>query len=282
MAIVKGKIRIGHSPDADDAFMFYAIDKKKIDTDGLTISHVVEDIQSLNERARRGDLEVTAVSAYAFFNLTDKYTLMTCGGSIGDNYGPVIVSKKLNYPKELKGKKIAIPGKDTTAHLMLKLYEEDFVPVIVPFDDVFPTVEKGKADAALVIHEGQVTYKALGYTKVIDLGEWYYETTKLPLPLGLDVVRTNLGPDLMRKIQRVLRDSIVYALDHREEAVEYAMKYGRDTPRDVIDRFIGMYVNDLTVDMGRRGKDGLMHLYESAVASGFIEEGRKPIQFVPR
>ena len=279
--MVKGKIRIGHSPDADDAFMFYGIASGKVDTGGLTISHVVEEIQSLNERALRGELEVTAVSAYAFFQMTGSYSLMTCGASIGDNYGPVIVSKTLRYPKEIKGKRVAVPGKWTTAHLMLKLYEADFIPLFLPFTEVLGAVERGEADAALVIHEGQVTYSEKGFIKVIDLGEWYYEMTRQPLPLGVDVVRTNLGADLMRKIQRVFRDSIVYALDHRDEALDYAMRYGRETPREVIDRFVGMYVNDLTVDMGKRGKEGLMHLHKSAVASG-LAQPRPPIQFVPK
>ncbi len=280
MAMVKGKIRVGHSPDADDAFMFYGIACKAVDTAGLTISHVVEDIQALNERSLRGELEVTAISAYTYFEVADKYTLMSCGASIGDNYGPVIVSKKLNYPKELKGKRVAVPGKYTTAYLMLKLYQPDVEAVFVPFDKVMATLDSGDVDAALVIHEGQVTYKDLGYTKVLDLGEWYYEMTKLPLPLGVDCVRTNLGKDLMRKCQRVFRDSIIYALEHREEAIEYAMKYARTTPKDTIDRFVGMYVNELTVSMGKRGKDGLIHLHESAKAAGLLKNDFE-IKFVP-
>lgn len=279
--MVKGRIRVGHTPDADDAFMYYAIDQKKIDTVGLTISHVVEDIQALNERAMRAELEVTAISAFTLFQTSDRYTLMNCGASIGDNYGPVVVSKTLYYPKELKGKRIAVPGKNTTAFLALKLYEPEIEPVFVSFDEVLGTLDRGEVDAALVIHEGQVTYKDQGLTKVLDLGEWFYEITKLPLPLGVDVVRTNLGPDLMRKIQRVFRDSIVYALDHREEAVEYAMKYARSTPKETIDRFIGMYVNDLTVNMGHRGKKGLMHLHKAAQHAGLIQNGSE-IKFVPK
>ncbi len=280
MTIVKGKIRIGHSPDADDAFMFYAIDKGLIDTAGLTITHVVEDIQSLNERAKKGELEVTAVSVAAFFNLTDKYTLMNCGASIGDEYGPVVVSKSLYYPKELKGKRIAIPGKDTTAYLTLRLYEPDFEAVIVPFDEVFKVLDSGEVDAALAIHEGQITYKDFGYTKILDLGEWYYEMTKLPLPLGVDVVRTDLGKDLMRKIQRVFRDSIVYALEHRDEAIEYSMRYSRDTELSTIDRFVGMYVNEKTVSMGKRSKDGMTYLHNAAKKAGLIPKSRA-IQYVP-
>lgn len=280
MAMVKGKIRVGHSPDADDAFMFYGIACGAVDTAGLTISHVVEEIQSLNERSFRGELEVTAISAYTYFEVADKYTLMSCGASIGDNYGPVLVSKKLNYPKEVKGKRVAVPGKYTTAYLMLKLYEPDFEAVFVPFDGVLPALDRGEVDAALVIHEGQVTYKDQGYTKMIDLGEWYYEMTKLPLPLGVDVVRTNLGKDLMRKCQRVFRDSIIHALENREAAIEYAMKYGRSTPKDTIDRFIGMYVNELTVNMGRRGKDGLIYLHDAAKNAGLVKNDH-PISFVP-
>src|SRR3989344_2380542 len=200
MAVVKGKIRIGHSPDADDAFMFYGIASGNVDTHGLTITHVVEEIQALNERAMRGELEVTAVSAYAFFQITKNYSLMTCGASVGDDYGPVVVSKTLSYPKELKGKRIAIPGKWTTAYLVLRLYERDFMPIFLPFTEVASALDDGRADAALLIHEGQVTFREAGPTKVLDLGEWYYEVTKLPLPLGVDVVRTDLGPDLMRKL----------------------------------------------------------------------------------
>ncbi len=270
MAMVKGKIRVGHSPDADDAFMFYGIACGAVDTAGLTISHVVEEIQALNERAFRGELEVTAISAYTYFEVADKYTLMTCGASIGDNYGPVLVSKKLNYPKEIKGKRVAVPGKYTTAYLMLKLYQPDIEAVFVPFDEVLPALDRGDVDAALVIHEGQVTYKDLGYTKMIDLGEWYYEMTKLPLPLGVDVVRTNLGKDLMRKCQRVFRDTIIYALEHREEAIEYAMKYGRSTPKDTIDRFIGMYVNDRTRDIGEEGIRSITLFLERAATHGLI------------
>jgi 1,4-dihydroxy-6-naphthoate synthase len=281
MTVVKAKIRIGHSPDADDAFMFYGIAAGKVDASGLTISHVVEEIQSLNERAMRGELEVTAVSAFAFFHLADRYSLMTCGASIGDRYGPVVVSKTLRYPKELKGARVAVPGKWTTAYLLLKLHEPEVRPVFVPFDEVVPAMERGEADAALLIHEGQVTFADAGLTKIIDLGEWYHEETRLPLPLGVDVVRTDLGPDLMRKTQRVLRDSIRYALEHREEALDYAMRYARSTPREVIDRFVGMYVNDYTLDMGRKSKESLEYLRKSAVASGLVPDGH-PIRYVPQ
>jgi len=281
MAKLKATLRVGHSPDADDAFMFYAIAEGKIDTGGLKIHHVVEDIQSLNERAMRGELEVTAVSSFCFFHLTRRYTLLSCGASIGDNYGPIVVSRKLSYPKEIKGKRIAVPGKLTTAYLLLRLYETDFEPVFAPFDQVIGLLDQGAVDAALLIHEGQVTYPDQKLTKVIDLGEWFYEMARLPLPLGVDVVRSDLGPDVMRKIQKVLRESILYALDHRDGAMAYAMRYGRDTARDQLERFVSMYVNAFTVNMGKRGKEGLMHLFKSAKVSGLIRNGSR-IEFVPK
>ena len=280
MAMVKGKIRVGHSPDADDAFMFYGIACGGVDTSGLTISHVVEEIQALNERSFRGELEVTAISAYTYFEVADKYTLMSCGASIGDNYGPILVTKKPAYSKDLKGKKIAVPGLHTTAYLTLKLFLEDFKEVVVPFDKILEAVEKGEVDAGLIIHEGQLTYKSLGFHKVADLGEWFYEMTKLPLPLGVDVIRKSLGRDIMRKTTRLLKDSIVYGLKHREEALKYAMKFGRGIETPTADEFVGMYVNDFTVDMGRRGKEGLFFLHKAAVEAGLVKKTTGKIEFV--
>lgn len=279
MALIKAKIRVGHSPDADDAFMFYAIAHEKIKTDGITFSHVIEDIESLNKRAFKGDLEVTALSAFTFFQVADKYALMPCGASIGDNYGPVLVSKKSVYPKELQGKKIAVPGLNTTAYLALRLFLPDFQEVVIPFDKILETVSKGEVDAGLIIHEGQLTYKELGFHKVADLGEWFYEMTKLPLPLGIDAVRKSLGRDVMRKATRILRESIEYALKHREEALGYAMKFGRGVEPKTADQFVGMYVNDYTVDMGRKGKEGLLVLQKAAVDNGFLKKSAK-IEFV--
>src|SRR3989338_5773784 len=208
MALVKAKIRVGHSPDPDDAFMFYAIAHDKIKTDGITFSHVMEDIESLNRRAFKAELEVTAVSAFTFFQIADKYALMPCGASIGDNYGPVLVSTQSIYPKDLEGKKVAVPGLNTTAYLALKLLLPNFKEVVVPFDQVLETVKKGEADAGLIIHEGQLTYEKLGFKKVADLGEWFHEMTELPLPLGVDIVRKNLGRDVMRKVTKLLKTSI--------------------------------------------------------------------------
>ena len=279
MALIKAKIRVGHSPDADDAFMFYAIAHEKIKTDGITFSHVIEDIESLNKRAFKGDLEVTALSAFTFFQVADKYALMPCGASIGDNYGPVLVSNKSVYPKELQGKKIAVPGLNTTAYLALKLFLPDFTEVVMPFDRIFEAVSKGEVDAGLIIHEGQLTYKELGFHKVADLGEWFYEMTKLPLPLGVDVVRKNLGRDVMRKTTRIMRESIEYALKHRPEALEYAMKFGRGVETKTGDKFVKMYVNDYTVDMGRKGKEGLLMLQQAAIDNGLLKKSAK-IEFV--
>lgn len=278
MPLVKAKIRVGHSPDPDDAFMFYAIAHDKIKTDGITFSHVIEDIESLNRRAFKGDLEVTAVSAFTFFRIADRYALMPCGASIGDNYGPVLVAKKPAYAKDFTGKRIAVPGLNTTAYLLLKLFLPDFKEVVAPFDRVLEKVEKGEADAALLIHEGQLTYQSLGFHKVADLGEWFHETTRLPIPLGVDVIRKNLGRDVMRKVTRLLKDSIVFGLKNRPEALKYAMKYGRGVETATADEFVGMYVNDYTVDMGRKGKDGLLTLQRMAVDAGLVDEA--PIELV--
>ncbi len=279
MALVKANIRVGHSPDADDAFMFYAIAHEKIKADGMVFKHVIEDIESLNKRAFKGDLEVTALSAFTFFQVADKYAIMPCGASIGDNYGPRVVAKNSIYPKELKGKKIAVPGLNTTAYLVLKLFLPDFKEVVMPFDKILAAVESDEVDAGLVIHEGQLTHEKLGFKKVVDLGEWFYEMTKLPLVLGVDVIRKNLGRDVMRKTTRILRESIEYGLKNRKEALGYAMKFGRGVAEETADQFVGMYVNDYTVDMGRKGKEGLLALQEAALQSGLLKKLEK-IQFV--
>lgn len=279
MALVKAKIRVGHSPDPDDAFMFYAIAHDKIDTAGITFSHVIEDIESLNRRAFKAELEVTAVSAFAFFQIADRYALMPCGASIGDNYGPVLISKESIYPKELTGKKIAVPGLNTTAYLALRLFLPDFKEVVVPFDKIQDAVRAGEVDAGLIIHEGQLTYGSMGFKKVADLGEWFYEMTKLPLPLGVDVIRKNLGRDVMRKTTKLLKQSIEYGLKNRAEALKYAMKFGRGIEEGTADEFVGMYVNDYTVDMGKKGKDGLLTLQRAAVDYGILKKAPK-IEFV--
>ncbi len=275
MPLVKAKIRVGHSPDPDDAFMFYAIAHHKIKTDGITFSHVIEDIQSLNRRAFKAELEVTAVSAFAFFQVADRYALMPCGASVGDNYGPILVAKKSIYAKELEGKIIAVPGLNTTAYLALRLFLPKFRELVVPFDQTLAAVERGEADAGLVIHEGQLTYESLGFKKVADLGEWFYEMTRLPLPLGVDVIRKNLGKDVMRKVTKLLKNSIEYGLENREEALQYALKFGRGIEQKTADQFVGMYVNDYTVDMGKKGKEGLLTLQRAAMDSGWVKNAHK-------
>lgn len=279
MALVKAKVRVGHSPDPDDAFMFYGIAHDKVRADGITFTHVIEDIESLNQRAFKGELEVTAVSAFAFFRVTDKYALMPCGASIGDNYGPLLIATQPVYAKELVGKRIAVPGLHTTAYLTLRLFLRDFQELVVPFDKIPEVVARGEADAGLVIHEGQLTYKEQGFHKIADLGEWFYEQTRLPLPLGVDVVRKNLGGDVMRKITRIMRDSIEYGLKNRSEALAYAMKYGRGIPEATGDAFVAMYVNDYTVDMGKKGKQGLLTLQKAAVDLGLLPKSDR-IEFV--
>ena len=279
MPLVKAKIRFGHSPDPDDAFMFYAIAHGKIDTGGIDFAHVVEDIESLNRRTLRAELEATAVSAFTYFQAADRYALMPCGASIGDNYGPILVSKKSIYAKELHEKKIAVPGVNTTAYLALRLFLPEFKEVAAPFDKILSLVASGEVDAGLLIHEGQLTYRQLGFKKVADLGEWFYEMTRLPLPLGVDVVRKNLGRDVMRKVTKLFRKSIEYGLANRKEALEYALKFGRGIEPKTADEFVGRYVNDYTVDMGKKGKDGLRVLQQAAWDSGFLKS-RAKIEFV--
>ena len=279
MALVKAKIRVGHSPDPDDAFMFWAIAHDKIKTDGISFAHVIEDIESLNRRAFKAELEVTAVSAFTFFRIAERYALMPCGASIGDNYGPILVAKKPVYAKDLKRKKIAVPGLNTTAYLLLKLFLPDFQEVVVPFDQVLDVLQKGEVDAGLVIHEGQLTYKALGFHKVADLGEWFHEQTGLPIPLGVDVVRKSLGRDVMRKVTKLLKNSIEFGLKNRAEALKYAMKFGRGVETATADEFVGMYVNDHTVDMGKKVKEALKILQDNAVQAGFVKKAL-PIEYV--
>jgi len=279
MPLVKAKIRAGHSPDPDDAFMFYGIASGKVDPRGITISHVIEDIESLNRRAFKADLEMTAVSAFTFFQVSDRYAIMPCGASVGEGYGPTLISKNPLYPKELAGKKIAVPGLNTTAYLALRLFLPEFTPVPIAFDKIPEAVASGAVEGGLVIHEAQLTYRDSGFHKVADLGEWFYEMTKLPMPLGVDVIRKNLGRDVMRKVTRLFKDSIEYGLEHRQEALAYAMKFGRGISADHADRFVGMYVNDETVQLSRKAKDGLETLHRAAVDGGLLKKD-SAIEFV--
>ena len=266
------QIRIGHSPDSDDAFMFYALAKNLIPTEGVEVVHVIEDIESLNRRALNAELEVTAISIHAYAYVSQDYTLMPCGASIGDRYGPIVVSTVPTDPYKLAGKKIAIPGEMTTAYLTLQLFEPDFIPEVVPFDQILDHVKQGKADAGLIIHEGQLTYQSQGFHKIIDLGEWWHQETGLPLPLGANVIRRDLGSEKIKKITLLLKKSIQYSLSHRQEGLEYAMVYARDMESDVTlaDRFVGMYVNDYTLDYGPKGRAGVEELLERGYQSGII------------
>ncbi len=264
------QIRIGHSPDSDDAFMFYAIANGLIPTDGFEIVQVAEDIESLNKRAVNGELEVTAISVHAYAYVAQHYALMSCGASIGDRYGPLVVSKEPMQREDLVGKKIAIPGEMTTAYLTLRLCQPDFEPEVVQFDQILPYVREGNADAGLIIHEGQLTYGQAGLHKVVDLGEWWYEESGLPLPLGANAIRRDLGAEKIRRITSLIKQSIQYSLEHREGGLAYAMNYARDMETELADRFVGMYVNDYTLDYGEKGRAGVRELMERGYKSGVI------------
>ncbi|MBI2563537.1 MAG: ABC transporter substrate-binding protein [candidate division NC10 bacterium] len=270
------RITIAHSPDADDAFMFYALAQGKVGDPELECVHVLEDIQSLNERAFRGEYEVTAVSFHAYAYLADRYALLPHGASMGDGYGPMVVAREPLRREDLQGKSIAVPGILTTAFLVLKLWDPSLAHSVIPFDQILDAVVARRVDAGLIIHAGQVTYASLGLHKVVDFGEWWREETGLPLPLGGNVIRKDLGPALMRRVSRLLRESIAYALAHREEALTYAMQFGRDMDRRLADRFVGMYVNDLTLDYGERGRTAVRHLLTLGHERGLIPHRVEP------
>jgi 1,4-dihydroxy-6-naphthoate synthase len=255
-------IRVGHSPDPDDAFMFYGLSSGKVKLDGITIEHMLEDIQSLNVRAMKGELEVTAISAHAYPSVSDKYWIMKTGASMGEGYGPVLISKKYNSLEELQGRKVATPGKLTTASLIFKIYSEGIENVDVPFDQIMERVDSGEFAAGVIIHEGQITYARQGFKKIIDFGElWKSRFGDLPLPLGLDIVRKDLGEELARKLSAGLQESIHYGYTHQAEAIPYALQYGRGIDTKLGERFVKMYVSELTVDMGDRGKKALETLF---------------------
>lgn len=263
-------IRVCHSPDSDDAFMFYALAEGLIDTGDLTYVHELQDIETLNHRARRGELEVTAVSIHAYAYLTDRYALLPHGASMGDRYGPRLVARTPLTLEQVRGRRIAIPGLLTSAYLALRLAEPNFEAVPTPFDQIEEAVLRGEADVGLLIHEGQLTYQDAGLHLVADLGEWWHQQTGLPLPLGGNVVRKDLGEELVRTISRHLRDSIVYALDHRSGALDHAMRFARGLNRSNADRFVGMYVNDWTRDYGPRGREAVRALLNRGAAAGVI------------
>ena len=263
---------LAHSPDPDDAFMFYALARDKIDTGGMRFEHVLSDIQTLNEKAMESTYDITAISFHAYAHLHDRYALLRCGSSFGDGYGPMIVAREPMTPEQLAGKTIAIPGKMTSAYLLLRLFVGDVETKVVPFDEIPAAVSAGKVDAGLLIHEGQLTYAGEGLHKITDLGEWWKQDTGLPVPLGGNAIRRDLDPDLIRRLGAVLKQSIEYALNlnHRAEALEYALEFGRGLNTSLGDQFVGMYVNDLTLDMGDDGLRSVQLLLDRAHEKGLI------------
>jgi 1,4-dihydroxy-6-naphthoate synthase len=264
------ELKLAHSPDSDDAFMFYALATKKIRTGNITFKHVLEDIESLNQKAREATYDVSAISIHAYAYLADRYVLLPSGASFGDRYGPVVVSRSPLSADGLRGKRIAVPGKLTTSFLVLQLYEPGIEPVVTPFDQILDQVAKGATDAGVVIHEGQLTYSHAGLTKVLDLGEWWYDQTQLPLPLGGSVIRRSLERRTVRSVARLLRESIRYAFDHREEALAYAQQFARGVDVPTAERFVAMYVNDWTLDYGERGRQAVQTLLDRGFAKGLL------------
>jgi 5,8-dihydroxy-2-naphthoate synthase len=267
----KRLITVGHSPDPDDAFMFYALAHDKLDTGELAFRHELQDIETLNRRALKGELEVTAVSIHAYAYLLDKYALLPSGCSMGDRYGPMVVARRPMKLEELRGARIAVPGTLTTAFLALRLLlPEGFTYEVVPFDRIIAEVAGGRYDAGLIIHEGQLTFQNQGLHLVADLGVWWQEKTGLPLPLGGNAVRRDLGAETIRQISRLLKESIRYALEHRQDALSYALQYARDMDRSLADRFVGMYVNEWTLDYGERGREAVQRLLSEGHKAGVI------------
>ena len=280
----QGVFTLGHSPDPDDAFMFYAMAENKIDMRGHRFEHRLEDIQTLNERALRGELHISAISIHAYAYVTDKYALMPCGASMGDGYGPIVVGKHSTFNAQrstpngdsetrqlLNSKMIAVPGRMTSAYLALQLYLGEFKHVVVPFDQIFDAVKNKRADAGLIIHEGQLTYARSGFAKIIDLGAWWKRQTGLPLPLGGNVLRKDIPPATQRDIVQIIRDSIDYGLAHRDEAVRHSLPYARDMNADLAGKFIGMYVNDYTRDYGETGREAIRRFLGDAHRAGYID-----------
>ena len=273
---------LGHSPDPDDAFMFYAMAENKIDLRGYRFVHRLEDIQTLNERALRGELHISAISIHAYASVSHQYALLPCGASMGDGYGPMIVATKTTglssnpihteVREWMRGRTIAIPGLMTSAYLALRLYLGDFESIVVPFDQIFDAVRSGRADAGLIIHEGQLTYARSGFQKIVDLGEWWKGETGLPLPLGGNVLRKDIPLPVRRDLLAIMRESIEYGLAHRDEAVRHSMPYARDMDTNLASKFIGMYVNDYTLDYGDTGRAAIREFLAAAQQRGFIAQ----------
>jgi 1,4-dihydroxy-6-naphthoate synthase len=266
------EITIAHSPDSDDAFMFYALATNKVRSPGIRYTHTLCDIETLNRKAREGAgfYDVTAISFHAYPYIQDNYALLPSGGSVGEGYGPMIVAKRPFSESEIKRKRIAVPGTLTTAYLMLRLYAPDVETEVVPFDQIIPQVLAGKYEAGLIIHEGQLTFDKSGLHRIVDMGRWWQGLTRLPLPLGGNAIRRRLGPDLMATVSNTLRHSIQYALDHREEALAYAMQFARDLDTPTADQFVGMYVNERTLDYGQDGREAIRRLLDMGYKAGVI------------
>ncbi|MDK2970909.1 MAG: 1,4-dihydroxy-6-naphthoate synthase [Candidatus Sumerlaeota bacterium] len=265
-------LTLGHSPDPDDAFMFYGLAAEKIETGELRFEHILQDIQTLNERAMREELDISAISIHAYASVLDKYALLPCGASMGDNYGPMVVAREPFDPSELPRKRIAIPGLMTSAYLALKIFlRGDFDHVVVPFDQIMEEVKSGRVDAGLLIHEGQLTFASEGLVNIVNLGEWWFERTDgLPLPLGANVIRKAFDKPMLSRLNRILKESIQYGLDHRHEAVAHSLQWGRGMSHEMADEFVGMYVNELTLDFGERGRAGVERFLREAHELGFI------------
>jgi 1,4-dihydroxy-6-naphthoate synthase len=266
----KRTITVAHSPDSDDAFMFYGLATNKLDTGKLKFEHTLTDIQTLNEKAKAGVYDVTAISFHAYAYVHDKYALLPHGASIGDKYGPIVVSREPRAAEDIGKMTIAIPGELTSAFLALRIYNPDFKYKVVAFDKIIDAVLEGDVDAGLLIHEGQLFYKQLGLDKVIDLGEWWFAETGLPLPMGGNAIRRDLGAELMHEVSGHLKDSIQYSLDNREDALAYAMQFARDMEPGMADRFVAMWVNNMTLDYGDRGRAGVKRLLEEGYKKGII------------
>jgi len=269
------ELTLAHSPDSDDAFMFYALATRKIGARDLSFTHRLEDIESLNRKAQEGVYDITAISLHAYAYLEDKYVLLPSGASFGDRYGPVLVSRAPLGSSSLKGKRVAVPGKMTTAYLALRLYEPAVEAVVVPFDQILDTVARGEADAGVVIHEGQLTYAGVGLRKVLDLGEWWYLETKLPLPLGGNAIRRTLDHHTQRAVAALLKESIQYSLQHRDEALSYAQQFSRGLDATTADRFVAMYVNDWTLDYGPTGRRAVQELLDRGFQNGILPRAVK-------
>ncbi len=278
-SVATREITIAHSPDSDDAFMFYGLATNKVRVPGLRFTHTLTDIETLNRKAMEGVYDVTAISFHAYPYIQDKYALMPSGGSVGEGYGPMVVAKRAYSQSEIKGKRIAVPGKMTTAYLVLQLFAPGIETEVVPFDQIIPEVMADNFEAGLIIHEGQLTYDKSGLYRIVDLGKWWQKVTGLPLPLGGNAIRRALGPELISSTCSALRESIQYALDHRDEALAYAMQFARDLDSQLADRFVGMYVNERTLDYGEDGREAVRRLLDMGHKAGVIPD-EADVEFV--